>query len=159
MPSRRELVAMNDEQVWAFINSQQTVQVASNGPNGWPHLVPLWFALDGEHIILESFSKAQKVVNLKRDERITLLFEDGHDQYEQLRGVMIYGRAQLVNGTDDFDYVVKQHIKVLQRNNAMGLSDADIKAAVHGMAAKKTSITVSAEKIVSWDHRKLAGVY
>lgn len=159
MPSRRQLVAMSDEEVWGFINSQQTIQVASNGPNGWPHLVPLWFAVDGQRIILESFSKAQKVVNLKRDNRITLLFEDGHDQYEQLRGVMIYGRAHLVDGADDYDYVVKQHIKVLQRNNAMGLSEADIEAAVRGMAGKKTSIAVEIEKIASWDHRKLAGVY
>ena len=159
MPSRRELVAMNQPEVWDFINTQQTVQVASNGPHGWPHLVPLWFATDGQSIILESFSKAQKVINLKRDNRITLLFEDGHDQYQELRGVMIYGQATLVDGSSDFEYVVEQHIKVLQRNNAMGLSDADIDAAVRGMAAKKTSITVIPEKIVSWDHRKLSGVY
>jgi len=159
MAKLRELIQMTDEETWNFIHSQQTIQVSSNGPQGWPHLVPLWFALEGKTIVLESFTKAQKIVNLQRDNRITLMLEDGHDRYEKLQGVIIYGRAELIDGRVDFEEVVKHHIQVLKRNNAMGLSDSDIEAAVRGMAAKKTSVLVKPEKVVSWNHQKLAGVY
>ena len=76
---------MTDDELWSFIESQKTIQFATIGRDGAPHLVPLWFAIDDGAIVLETFTKSQKVKNLERDARATVLFEDG-DEYAQLRG-------------------------------------------------------------------------
>lgn len=161
MPNRRELVSMTDDEFWAFIEGQRNVQCATLGRDGWPHLTTLWFAVDERCVILESFSKAQKIRNLERDNRITLLWEDG-DRYSELRGASIYGRAELIDGAAsdaDFERVVHHHVKVLKRNNNEGLDDAVIEEVVRGMAAKKTTILIRPERTLSWDHRKLGGRY
>ncbi|HIF96591.1 MAG TPA: hypothetical protein EYQ54_06125, partial [Myxococcales bacterium] len=77
MPKRRDQIRMTDDDFWQFVESQKTVQVATLQRDGATHLMPLWFALQDGAIVLETFTKSQKVKNLERDPRITLLFEDG----------------------------------------------------------------------------------
>ena len=112
MPNRRELIQMTDEEMWDFIEGQKSVQVATINRDGSPHLTTLWFALVEGKIVLETFTKSQKVVNLQCDPRIALLLESG-DTYEQLRGVSINATAELVG---DYDGVHAMHMAVLRRN-------------------------------------------
>ena len=161
MPSRRELVSMTDTEMWAFIEARRNVQCATLDRRGWPHLTTLWFAVVDGMIVLESFSKAQKVHNLLRDDRISLLWEEG-ERYSELRGAVIQGRATLIDGaagSAEFEAVVRYHVAVLERNNEEGLDRVMIEQIVRGMAAKKTTILVHPERSYSWDHRKLGGRY
>ena len=154
MPKRREQIRMTEEELWSFIEAQKTVQVATLNRDGSPHLVPLWFAHDQSTIILETFTKSQKVKNLERDPRITLLFEDGR-VYEKLRGASISARAELVQ---DVDRVHALHRQVLLRNTPELPRDV-IDQASRSMAPKKTAILVRPERVVTWDHGKLGGIY
>ena len=70
MPKRREQIRMSEEEMWAFIESQKSIQVATINKDGSPHLMVLWFAITDRKIVLETFTKSQKVVNLKRDPSI-----------------------------------------------------------------------------------------
>jgi PPOX class probable F420-dependent enzyme len=153
MPKRRDLIAMTDDEMRTFIASQKTVQVATINPNGTPHLVPLWFAIVDDDIVLETFTKSQKVKNLERDPRITLLFESG-EVYEELRAVTLYGEAELVK---DVERVHELHMAVLRRNTE--LDEETLDKVTRGMAAKKTGIVVKVKRSFSWDHGKLGGVY
>jgi PPOX class probable F420-dependent enzyme len=153
MPKRRDQVAMSDEEIRSFIESQKTVQVATINRDGTPHLVPLWFAVVDGDIVLETFTKSQKVVNLERDPRLTVLLEDG-DVYEKLRGLSIYAEAELVQ---DVERVHDLHMAVLKRNTE--IPEETLEKVTRSMAAKKTGIVIKAKRIVSWDHRKLAGTY
>ncbi len=63
------------------------VQCATVGPNGMPHMVPLWFVANGLELSGWTYAKSQKTKNLERDPRATLGIEDGV-QYQELRGVM-----------------------------------------------------------------------
>jgi PPOX class probable F420-dependent enzyme len=155
MPKRRDQIRMSEADFWQFVESQKTVQVATLQRDGRPHLMPLWFALEEGAIVLETFTKSQKVKNLERDPRITLLFEDG-DAYPQLRGASISARAELVQG--DIERVHALHMRVLLRNTPEIPEDV-LEKASRAMAAKKTAILVRPEKIVSWDHSKLDGIY
>jgi len=155
MPKRRDQIRMSEADFWAFVESQKTVQVATLGPNGAPHLMPLWFALDEGAIVLETFSKSQKVKNLERDPRITLLFEDG-SEYAKLRGASVSARAELVQ--DDVERVHALHMRVLLRNTPE-IPEEVLEKASRDMAPKKTAILIRPEKIVSWDHSKLGGIY
>jgi len=153
MPKRRDQIAMTDAELRDFIESQKTIQVATINKDGTPHLVPLWFAVVDGDIVLETFTKSQKVVNLERDPRMTVLLEAG-DVYEELRGATIYAEAELVK---DVDRVHDLHMAVLTRNTDIPVETLD--KVSRGMAPKKTAIVVKVKRCFSWDHRKLGGVY
>ena len=89
---RRDLIRMTDDEVEAFLHERQTMNIASFGPDGNIHLVAMWYGFLGPNPAFETFTKSQKVLNLRRDPRITVLVEDG-DVYEELRGVEIVGQA------------------------------------------------------------------
>jgi PPOX class probable F420-dependent enzyme len=140
---------MTDEEVAEFLATEKTLQVASIGPDGVPHLVTMWFAVIDGRIAFWSFAKSQKTVNLRRDPRLTVLVEAG-DTYDQLRGVSITGRAELA---DDYDTVLSVGMAVYPRYHA-DMSDA-LRAGVEAQASKRTAVFVNPVKIASWDHRKL----
>ena len=75
--SRRDQIAMSAEEVAGFLAEQRVVICATNGPRGWPHLMPLWYMVRGEDIWAWTYAKSQKVRNLERDARATLQVEDG----------------------------------------------------------------------------------
>jgi len=156
LPKRRDQIRMSEDELWRFIESQKTVQLATIGRDGAPHVVPLWFAVDDGAIVLETFTKSQKVKNLERDARATLLFEDG-EVYNALRGASITGKVELVR---DVDRVHDLHMLVLRRNTPE-IPEEALEAAVRSMAHKKTALLVRpAEcRVASWDHGKLDVAY
>ncbi len=157
MPSRRDLIRMSEEEVQGFLRSQKTMMINSNGPGGYPHPMPMWFAVDEDGTVrMTTFRKSQKVRNVRRDPRVSLLVEAG-EAYSELRGVVVYGKAEVV---DDLE-VVKA---ILRRISGVGsLADPAAQkgadAVIAGTAAKRVALVVRPEKIVSWDHRKLGGTY
>ena len=154
MPSRRDQIRMSDDEIWKFIDSRKSLQVATLNRDGSPHLTTLWFGiLDGD-IVFETFTKSQKIVNLKRDPRIAVLVEDG-DVYNELRGVAINGRAVLHSDPA----VVHPYALAVMKRNQPEIPPEHLEAAAKRMAAKRTAVIVKPEKIVSWDHRKLGGAY
>ncbi|MDP6323844.1 MAG: pyridoxamine 5'-phosphate oxidase family protein, partial [Acidimicrobiales bacterium] len=92
--NRRDLIRMTDEEMRHFIEEQKSLQVSCMGPDGWPHLTTLWFAVVDQKIVFETYTRSQKILNLQRNPNITVLLEDGLI-YEELRGVMIKGNAIL----------------------------------------------------------------
>jgi PPOX class probable F420-dependent enzyme len=154
MPKRRDLISMTDEEMWDFIESRKSVQVATLNKDGSPHLTTLWFAVEDGKIVLETFTKSQKVVNLNRDPRIALLFESG-ETYNELKGVSINANVELVTEVDD---VHRLHMSVLLRNTPEIPEDVLDKASA-SMAPKKTAILVKPDRVMSWDHSKLGGIY
>ena len=149
MPKRRDAIRMTEEEIWAFVAAQKNVHLATISQDGTPHLTTLWFALDGQDIILETFTKSQKIKNLERDPRLTVMLEGGK-VYEELKGVVINGQAQLYQ---DVETVHRLHMAVLRRNT--DFDEKTLDAASASMAPKKTAIVVKPEKIISWDHSKL----
>ncbi len=152
--SRRELIRMDAGDVSAFIDEQKSLQVACLGSDGWPHLTTLWFAVVDGCVAFGTYTRSQKIMNLRRDPRISVLLEDGLI-YEELRGVMIKGRAALV---DEPDSVHRYARAIMERNQ----SDVDVEhldEIARHWAAKRTVVVVEPDETVSWDHTKLSGVY
>ena len=154
MAKRRDAIKMSDEEIWKFIETQKTIQVATINKDGTPHVMPLWFGIDAGKIVLETFTKSQKIVNLERDDRINVLFEDG-DVYTELKGVSISGRARLIR---EHDEVHRLHMAVLARNTPEIPTEV-LEKAVAAMVPKKTAILIEPEKFITWDHGKLGGTY
>ncbi len=150
MPKLRDVVRMTTAEVDAFVESQRSLQVATINADGSPHLSTLWFAVVDGNIAFETYTKSQKIKNLERDNRITVLCEDG-DTYETLRGVMISGTAQLVR---DQREVVPVAREVLRRNTP-DIAEEHLSAAAEALAAKRVAVVVHRNKVASWDHTKL----
>ena len=155
--SRRDQIRMTEQEVRDFLVSHKTISVISNGVDGFPHPMPMWFAVDEDGTVrMSTFRKSQKVKNIQRNPRVSLLAEDG-EEYGVLRGVVIYGKAEVA---DDLEAVKKTLMAI-----SLGLPPADPearKAAEEGIArtaAKRVCILIRPERIVSWDHRKLSGAY
>src|SRR6185369_10700076 len=96
MASRRDQIMMSPDEVEEFLDAQRTLQVASINADGTPHLVAMWYARHNGAIAFWTYAKSQKVVNLRRDPRLTVMVESGA-KYEELKGVTIYGHARLVS--------------------------------------------------------------
>jgi PPOX class probable F420-dependent enzyme len=156
--SRRDQIRLTDAELREFLAKSQTIIITSINADGTPHPMPMWYGVEPDgSIVMTTFTKSQKIRNIERDPRVTLLVEDG-TAYSELRGVVIYGKADLVRDTD-------QVVEILARVSTKAQGDPDdatrdnIRKAVRGTALKRTGIRVPPDKIVSWDHRKLGGVY
>ena len=154
MAKRRDQIRMSDAEIERFIEERKSLQVATLNADGSPHLTTLWFAVVDGDIVFETFTKSQKVVNLRRDPRIAVLLEDG-TRYDQLRGVSINGRAELHTDPER----VHPYALAVMRRNQPEIPEEKLDEVAQVMAAKRTAVVVKPEKIVSWDHRKLGGGY
>lgn len=145
---------MSDAEIEKFCDEERTLQVASINQDGTPHLVAMWFARYDGNLAFWTYGKSQKVLNVQRDPRLTVMLESG-DKYEELKGVTIYGRARVV---DDLDEVLRFGEAVYERY--WGPIDNDmVREGVRTMGAKRVVIVVEPDKVVSWDHSKLGGAY
>jgi len=141
---------MTGDELVEFLGAHKSLQVGTLSQDGSIHLSTLWFAMVDGKIVFETYTKSQKVLNLRRDPRITVLAEDGL-VYEQLRGVMIKGTATLV---DDPAAVHPLALEVLTRNQPEIPLELLEQAAEH-MASKRTAVIVEPINTISWDHTKL----
>ncbi|SFC76632.1 PPOX class probable F420-dependent enzyme [Nocardioides terrae] len=149
----RQAVRLTDEEVERFLADRMKVQVATVGPDGAPHLTTLFYVLDAGRIAFWTYGASQKILNLRRDPRITCLVEDGED-YLELRGVSIRGRATLV---EEYDDVRALGVKVVDRM-AGGVDTGELgEQIVANQARKRVGVIVEPEHVASWDHRKMAG--
>ncbi|MGE5617485.1 MAG: pyridoxamine 5'-phosphate oxidase family protein [Candidatus Woesearchaeota archaeon] len=145
---------MSDGEVAAFLAEQRVVVCGSHGPRGWPHLMPLWYVVREGQIWAWTYAKSQKARNLERDARATLQIEDG-ERYEELRGVMIEARTAIHRETA---LVVGLGQEIYGRYGVGSLGEAFMDA-VRAQAAKRVALQFVPERVVTWDHRKLHGVY
>ncbi|WP_158893904.1 pyridoxamine 5'-phosphate oxidase family protein [Amycolatopsis anabasis] len=147
--NQRAQIRMSDEEVATFLERSRTATLATIGPSGAPHLVAMWYAVIDGKLWFETKAKSQKVRNLRRNDRITCLVEDGQT-YDSLRGVSLEGRGVIL---DDPESIEAVGISVWERYN--GPYTEDLKPLVDAMMNKRIVIRVDAERVRSWDHRKL----
>jgi len=152
MPSRRNQIEMTDEELRTFLAERKVVTVATVGPHGRPHLMPLWYVVDGTEFRGWTYAKSQKAKNLERDPRATLQIEDG-EEYHELRGVMMECDVEIER---DPDKVAAYGRALFARFDATG---PDVDEMVAKQAPKRIGMRFTPTRIVSWDHRKLGGAY
>lgn len=156
----RKDITMSDAELHEFLTSGHTLNVATIGKDGFPHVAPMWYVVEEGKIVFRSFTKSQKIVNLMRRPEMTVLVEEGK-AYSELRGAMIKGVADLVT---DRDYVLRIYGLLAARYAMIGDEpqqlDADaLEAAFGRFAEKNTAVIVQPKQIVTWDHTKLGGAY
>lgn len=159
MPSRRDQIRMTAAELRGFLDEQRIVQVATVGPNGRPHVVPLWYVVeeeDGDPVLRGwTFAKSQKAKNLERDPRATISIDDGV-QYQDLRGVMMECDVEVVR---DAEAVVPYGMALFERYGPGGELAPQVRDMVLAQAQKRVGLRFVPTRVVTWDHRKLGGTY
>ncbi len=168
--SRRQEIKLKDDEAASFMAEQRVVVCATNGPRGWPHLMPLWFVLrepapgdSGPQVWAWTYAASQKARNLERDARATLQLETG-DTYDQLRGVMLETEVVLHH---DLETVTGVGMDLFTRYAAApgqpplgpDALPVEVRAMVQAQAPKRVGLQFVERRRASWDHRKLGGTY
>jgi PPOX class probable F420-dependent enzyme len=147
--NQRSQVAMSDDEIAAYIAAHRTAVMASNGPNGTPHVVAMWYGLIDGVLWFETKARSQMAQNLRRDSRLTVLVEDG-ETYDGLRGVSMEGHGVIV---DDPDKLWEVGVSVWERYT--GPYTEEVKPLVEFMLTKRVAVRFDVERMRSWDHAKL----
>ncbi|HEY7200073.1 MAG TPA: TIGR03618 family F420-dependent PPOX class oxidoreductase [Candidatus Dormibacteraeota bacterium] len=142
---------MTDGEVAAFLAAQRKLHVATLNRDGSPHLMPMYFLMVDGRVAFWTYTKSQKILNLRRDPRITVMAEEG-EAYFDLRGVQIAGRAEL---STDPAAVTAFGEGIFARY--FGGEGENGRTYAASAAAKRTLVTVAPIRVVSWDHSRMGG--
>lgn len=154
--SRRDQIKLSPDEQLELLDAERVVVVSSIGPRGWPHSMPMWFTVRDGDIWVWTYAKSQKVRNLERDPRVTLLVEAGHE-YSELRGIQIEAEAEIVRDTDQvFEFAKELTVRYAEGIDELG---PDAAAALQAQAPKRVAIHFVPVRTATWDHRKLGGTY
>jgi PPOX class probable F420-dependent enzyme len=156
VPSRRDQIKLTEEEQRELLESERIVVVSSFGPRGWAHLMPVWYVLRDGEVWIYTYAKSQKVRNLERDPRSTLLIETGHE-YGELRGVMIEAEAE-IHREEELVYEVAEQLTVRYADGIDSV-EGDAAEALRAQARKRVAVRFRAVRTATWDHRKLGGTY
>ena len=148
---RRDQIKMTPEELNAFLRDERKIALATIGPDGYPHVVAMNYLWRDGAILMTSYGKAQKVLNIKRNPKVAVMAESGRN-YSQLRGVMIRGECEIAEDTPTVEAAMRAI-----RGHASGETNTQIGPLT--TAPKRVVLKVIPKKIASWDHSKLGGVY
>ncbi|MHC0428901.1 PPOX class F420-dependent oxidoreductase [Streptomyces sp. O3] len=83
------------EETWrAFLShGTRTGKLSTVRADGSPHIAPIWFLLEGDHIVFNTGKDTVKGRNLARDGRVALCVDDDRPPFAF---VVVQGRAELV---------------------------------------------------------------
>jgi PPOX class probable F420-dependent enzyme len=156
--SKRSQIKLGEDEIERFLADQRVVNVSTLGKDGWPHVTALWYVMRDAEPWIYTYRKSQKVRNLERDDRATLLVEAG-DQYNELRGVMLKTRGEILSDFDTVAQVAEDIFVKYQGGGSAASIDDATREALRGQVPKRVAIRFRPEHVLSWDHSKLGGTY
>jgi PPOX class probable F420-dependent enzyme len=148
--NQRGLIKMTPDEVDSFIHERRPMSMCSINHDGSIHAVAMWYGFLDGLVAVETKAKSQKVQNLRRNPTLTCLFEDG-DAYEELRGVELVGRGEIV---DDPDRMFELGKSVFERYYGAEYTE-ELRPFIETMLNKRVVVQLHVDRTVSWDHRKL----
>jgi PPOX class probable F420-dependent enzyme len=152
MPTnRREQIRLSADEQAALFRERRKAALATVDKDGFPHVVAMnYFVKDGV-FYMTSYRKAQKVVNIRRNPKVALMVETG-DAYAELRGVMIRGHCEILDAPDAVNAAFASRAQA-------HANPSPVQPGALASAPKRVVLKIVPEKTISWDHRKLGGVY
>ena len=155
--SRRNQIELSEEEISQYLIKSRTMILVSNGKDGYPHPMPMWYAIDDKKCIyMTTFRKSQKIKNLRKNPKAALLIESG-DAYQELKSLIVYTDVELIEEVAEIRDILEQI--ALQRGDMQDIANEDIREGMLKTSEKRIGMKFTPRKFVSWDHSKLGGVY
>lgn len=86
---------MSDEEARAFLREgSRPATFASVRPNGRPHAVPTWYAVEGDDIVFTTWHTTVKAANLRHHPHVSVVVQDPEPPYDY---VAVEGEAELID--------------------------------------------------------------
>jgi PPOX class probable F420-dependent enzyme len=148
MPNSRRNIVLTPAEQDALLTERRSLQIASIGLGGYPHLVAMWFVMVDGLITFTTFAKSQKVLNLARNPRISAMLESGI-AYNELKGLVVEGDAEM---DTSFEATLDVMARVTGKYTNL---EGDPGEGTRRMAAKRVVIRIHPKNVRSWDHSKL----
>ena len=146
--NRRQQIQLSPDEQAAFFRERKKAALATIDKDGFPHVVAMnYFATDGA-FYMTSYGKAQKVLNIRRNPKVALMIEAG----DELRGVMVRGRCEILEDEASVR-------AAFEGRAAAQASPSPVQPGAQASAPKRVVLKIIPDKVVSWDHRKLGGLY
>lgn len=150
--ANRQYVAMSRREVWEFLASQPRVFLGFAMDDGYPHVTPIWFVVEGEKVYMRAQDYKVKV-SLAAKGKACVVVDEG-DRYPELKGVVMWGRTKIlqdqkllarVTGMFDSKYAERQW-------KPDEMPPAWVK---ERSKEKRAYIEFVPEKVDSWDNSKV----
>ena len=87
----------NDALAFMMVGTR-TGKLATTRPDGRPHLAPIWFVVEGEDVVFNTWHTSVKALNLASDPRASLLVDLEEPPYAY---VMVEGTVEVVTDLDE----------------------------------------------------------
>ena len=153
---RRSEIQLDEREVEEFLHSRDLMVLGTIGPAGWPHMVTMRYGWHEGQVAFQGYAKSQKLVNLRRDPRVTCLVEDATCDYADIKGVLLFGTARVIDDPEAALAVLRSSLQIdpdfMSRS---GIAEATPEQ----ITQKRSAVVVETERVVSWDHSRLNGAY
>jgi PPOX class probable F420-dependent enzyme len=147
----RKSIRLTAEESKRYLEAGRTAVLATNGPGNYPHLVAMWYAVKDGDLLMTTYGKSQKAVNIRRDPHATMLLESGQ-AYNELRGLMMRGRAEIL---EDLKVTADVLRRIAAKMSGLQSVSPEQNRVLLAQAAKRVVIRFHPEKFASWDHGKM----
>jgi nitroimidazol reductase NimA-like FMN-containing flavoprotein (pyridoxamine 5'-phosphate oxidase superfamily) len=133
-----------------ILNRRLIAAFATLDPDYGLHVVPMWFRLDGDRILLPTSGRSRKIQNLRRGTRATVMVDDSRGGLT-VRGVMLTGSPNVVERPEARTLNRSIHLKYV---TAKGLDLAQVQ---QHLESDDVTICLIPERVVLWDHTAMPG--
>jgi nitroimidazol reductase NimA-like FMN-containing flavoprotein (pyridoxamine 5'-phosphate oxidase superfamily) len=151
MGNQRSAIRLGEDEIRLYLETQKTLIMGTRNHDGCPHLVPMWYVMIDGRPHMHTYKRSQKVINVGRDPRGSILVEDG-TAYDELRGVFVRGRFEVLD-----DQELCYRIGILSAKKYNGADEEQAGDAIRYAVRKRVALVFHPEKYSSWDHRKIGG--
>ena len=137
--------SMTDEEFDAFLDSRPGwITLTTIDRHGYPHSVPIGYFRVGDKILIGCRDRTQKVVNIERNPKVSLMVESGSTMSD-IKGAMIQGDARVIRDPEGV-------LDAMRKGAASrGVPEGDLPTEARPGAAY---IEVSPVRRISWDYGK-----
>ena len=132
---------LSQSELDAFLTEPHIAVVATSGPSGKPHAMPVWYAWQDGKILFHTGADSKKMRNLRKNDRITVVVDSKQAPYKV---VIVEGTAKQLPG----DSALSREVAIHYLGEKMG-------AAYAGRSAEPGALVeVTPTKVISWDYAK-----
>ena len=140
------MAPLTDALVQQLLNGRYIASLATPNPDGFIHMVAVWYWFDGSNIFVATASRSRKARNMKANSKATLMI-DSRDPQASF-GATIAGTVQILHDTVSQNLNAEIHHKYL---SPAAIADPRVGPVFAGW--DDVTVQITPVSVISWDMR------
>jgi len=142
VPIPREQLRLSPAELDELLTSARTLRAGTVSPDGWPHVMPLWFVWHEGEVWFNSLRRSRRARDVAAGSPVALCVDTG-TEYAELRGAVLYGRFAPAGDRPELPAVKE----AFAAKYWPGVAIPDL--------ASHEWLSLRPDRVVSWDFRKI----